>query len=348
MYGKEVYVMAIDIEMSGSLLSDSDVEKRKPNHGDIIGIGACVMRWNAETKQSELVVGKDDEEARFFRPMFRPESFSKKRIICESGLFNRIYYNTADEHGVITKDRYMQGKDRFDTGRVTISEDTLVQSTMFEYRCWEDFWSKHPEQLELLEFKGLVGKEVMEQEALRALYEFRQRWESLSDDRGAKFVIVGDNVSFDIGMLDQLNRRHFPFICPMIYLTSRKEGTSLTEYSYGGAIRCTNSTLRGVVAVADPLFFSTADKDEQWKTWLEGRYPGDVSDAESNMWSINDRVCFLYDIPKFEVEHDHHPTNDAMTIANNFLLVEAITRGDYTLQTHRVLSSEVESEGMDS
>lgn len=333
------YVMAIDIEMSGSTLRDPE-EKDGPKihrapEGDIIGIGACVRFWNEETGEFEIAKDEYGKEATLLLPMFRPcNEFSKDpghrgtlsaTKIADSYMMMWVYVN-GEGSNFATDSAETEG----------YSQDCLIYPhdphdfTVFEDRCWSGFWSKHPDKLLELEYKGYLCKADMEKEAISILNQFRAKWEVFSASKKAKLVVVSDNVSFDIGMIDQLMRRYFPDRRPNIYKAS-------DNTKYNGGNPCTHSMQRGLLAAVDPnwLLCETKDSDSKWMRWLDIDYDGEIPPQATR--SFAERIRYLYQIPKHELEHDHNPMNDAYTISGEYGAIMLISHGYYTLKKYRIM-----------
>jgi hypothetical protein len=172
----------------------------------------------------------------------------------------------------------------------------------------------------------------MEGNALIGLRSFRRKWEvyAITAKKG-KFVMVSNNVSFDIGTIDQLMRRYFPESRPSVYQVARPA-------KYNGGNPCTHSMQNGLLASVDPhwMMSSTKDAESKWIEWLLEQ--GEVNEeGKPEYWSRTARIRYLYSIPKPDVEHDHNPTNDAYTIACEYLAIHAIALGAYTLDLSKVL-----------
>ena len=310
---KNILVLAFDIEMSGATLRRFDRPLAKPD-GDIIGIGGSLVQYNEETKSCE-------EIDRLFIPMLCVGKFKTSDKVVESKC---ILVNYADEGKVraVTLDDQEQDPeicvDMVETGRTTV----------FEQRCWEEFWSKHPTILKQLVSKGEDLTFLGDYEIARTkLIAFRLKGEIRATEMEHKLVIVSDNVSYDIGMLEKMMEPRK--VLPFVY--------RLTDEKYNGGTPCTHSMQKGLLAAVDPIWlFGDKDVrrgDTEWISWLEESDPTKVE-----WWSMTKRIRYLYHIPKPEVEHDHNPANDAFTIACEYLNIHAIGLGHYELDSSRTIS----------
>lgn len=337
---ENVYVMAIDIEMSGSTLrnpSEGTTKIGKPQ-GDIIGIGACVMFWNEETKSMEIAETEEGGKAMFFEPMFRPfNKYHSPGTLVMNGFMNEFHSKAGlywfQSRSIEDVDKFSlcvfsEGSESVD-GPIYSWE--IENSTVFERLCFDEFWSKHPDMLKQLEYKGPRSKKDMEGEALSNLRIFRSYWENYAiNEMEGKIVVVSDNVSFDIGTIDQLMRQYFPESKNSLYQINFPE-------KYNGGIPCTHSMQAGLLSSVDPLWLMSTKKDDEpeWIEWLVKE--GEVEDGKPQFWSRTARIRYLYSIPKPEVDHDHNPANDAYTIACEYLAIHAIAIGEYTLDPSKVL-----------
>ena len=88
--------------------------------------------------------------------------------------------------------------------------------TPFEPRCWNEFWSKHPDQLKLLTYSGpllMYGSNAIpyrQEEMIKAFHDFRIKWEAKAKEMGAKLELVTDNNVFDGGRNNSMMSRYLP------------------------------------------------------------------------------------------------------------------------------------------
>ncbi len=317
----EVYVMAIDIEMSGATLRDSQENCTRVPEGDLIGIGARVLRWNETTQELEIPTDLEGTAGSFFRPMFRP--FNKH---CSLGT---LYTKGTTVMTCSIEEKYKETEQELEeetTEKIMSYPSPRAECTVFEERCWDGFWCKEIDALNQLEYKGPHSKRVMEEYAISSLFKFRRAFEERAHSEGTKLVVVSDNVSFDIGTLDQLLRKYFPDTRPSVYCADDNK-------KYNGGTPCTHSMQKGLLASVDPVWAITKNKSwgSGWSEWLTAR------GCARQYWSSTLRIQYLYDIPKSEIVHDHHPLNDADTIAREYWVILLIAKGYYTLHEDRVM-----------
>lgn len=156
----------------------------------------------------------------------------------------------------------------------------ILGVTVFEEKCWKEFWSKNQEVLSKLEYKGDKNKKKREKEMIEEFQAFRHKWEKYCDENNIKLEIVSDNNIFDGGFINKLIFDNCGAdIMPLPYSTTGKYKPFWE----------THSVIRGLLIAIDPDF-----KDD---------------------WGFSNRIAKIYDIPEMEKQHDHLPDNDAYTIA---------------------------------
>lgn len=177
--------------------------------------------------------------------------------------------------------------------------------TIFESRCYQEFWSKHLDKLELLKYTGKLDPAQREEEMITAFQEFRHKWETFAKDNDYQFELVADNNVYDGGFINNLigtylssnmagvsqdpeNKEKFytPLELPIPYSASHDQDTLQQTYK---AFWETHSEQRGLLMVVDPSF--------------------------KKNWGYSQRIQELYDVPSPKKPHDHNPANDAYTIA---------------------------------
>jgi len=194
----------------------------------------------------------------------------------------------------------------------------LRRDTVYENRCWVEFWSKYPEKLKELQYNGDLSKDAAELSFLESYLKFRSKYEQFAEEQNKKYgpqkrfktVLVSDNVSFDIGLLDQMLLEYMPHMRPSLYCVN-------DNTKYNGGNPCTHSIQFGLLSAVD-------------KKWISRKKRSGES------WSYTERIKYLYHIPECVVEHDHNPLNDAYTIADEYLDVLLIQQGKYKLDESRV------------
>jgi len=173
------------------------------------------------------------------------------------------------------------------------------EKTLFEYRCWSEFWSKHPEQISQIKYTGDSPKKVRQAEMIVGFQEFRKKWELYAKKNDYKFELCSDCNVFDGGFINQLIHDHVPEYHPIPYNARPKE-TGDSEYA---PFWETTSMQRGLLMSVDPEF--TED------------------------WGLTDRIYELYDITAVDrdIAHDHLPHHDAYTIACDLQILHGIQNG---------------------
>jgi len=157
---------------------------------------------------------------------------------------------------------------------------THLTPTVFEQRCWNEFWSKQGETLNILEYKGPLGKTERQREMIEHFQQFRANWEKYAVENKCTLELVADNNVYDGGFLNELICQHTSGL-PIPYTASRPQKyKSFWE---------THSEQRGLLMGVDPSF--------------------------KNNWGLGKRINELYDVPEMRKNHDHNPANDAYTIA---------------------------------
>lgn len=326
----DVLVMAFDIEMSGATIPPSaerhDTELFNPS-GQIIAIGASVIELDAKNKAPNRL-------GSLFVPMFRPV---KKKLA--SGEEVEGFYVHRENEPWLTLHDY-EGN-AFEGAKFPLKEARI--STVFEGRCWDQIWSK---QVPIL--KGFV--EPYEHEDYFATYKFasdqlmffRAEWEKKAEERGSKLVLCSDNVTFDISMLNHMLWETKPSKRPMNYKAS-------ANTKYAGSVKDTHSMQDGVLSVLDKEWILSKDKtqDLDWMEWLEERaawtdrlrkaqnLPPIDPDERIKPSSYSKRLEYLYDLPPLIVAHDHNPTNDAVTIAWEYMVLWAACHDIFKLASRR-------------
>lgn len=175
------------------------------------------------------------------------------------------------------------------------------KETVFETRCWQEFWSqeKNAEKLSLFEYKGDLNKCQREHECINLFQQFREKWQNKADTMGLLLELVSDNNVYDGGFINELIGYYMNGPnpkCQHIIINGSMSTTPTLPIPYSaGSVQNykpfweTHSEQRGILAVVDPSF--------------KGNY------------GFTKRISELYEVPPMKKEHDHHPTNDAYTIA---------------------------------
>lgn len=170
--------------------------------------------------------------------------------------------------------------------------------TKFSEHCWNTFWSKNKEALQILQYKGIhVEKHERELDMITKFQQFRAKWESIAaKETDQKLVLVSDNNVFDGGLINELIKKYMPNTEPIPYSASENQ-----EYC---PFWETFSQQKGLLLSVDPTFRSD--------------------------WGLSNRIFELYNVAKPGVAHDHNPANDAYTIAYDQQVLFGIRDGRIT------------------
>lgn len=164
--------------------------------------------------------------------------------------------------------------------------------TNFEPRCWNEFWSKFPDILTSLTYKGdLTSKESREREMITEFQAFRSKWEKYAEDNKMELTLYSDNNVYDGGFVNELINKYTNHL-PIPYSADKQQYKSFYE---------TGSIFKGILAIIDPSY--------------------------AKNWGFSDRVRELYNIPEMTREHTHNPADDAYTIAFDAQIVNGIISG---------------------
>ena len=162
--------------------------------------------------------------------------------------------------------------------------------TIFEQRCYDQFWSKNLDILQKIEYKGnLQTKQECEYEMINLFQEFRKKWEKYADDSHYSFVLVSDNKVYDGGFINDLIFKYLKDILPIPYSALKQEYETFIE---------THSMQIG-------LLFNHGLNVE---------------------WGTSKKIIELYNVPLCPIIHNNNPTNDAMTIAWDYLILFCISK----------------------
>lgn len=178
--------------------------------------------------------------------------------------------------------------------RQLLTFDKERDYTIFEPRCWDEFWSKHEDKLKQLQYHGERSYISRQEEMIREFQKFRRKWENYASENSIKYYLVSDNKVFDGGFINQMIFRHLPNEMPIPYRASDGKYSSFCE---------THSMMRGLLMSADPGYK------------LE--------------WGFFKRIGEIYYFPESAKKHDHRPDNDAYTIAYEFQILRGIQAGVY-------------------
>ena len=172
----------------------------------------------------------------------------------------------------------------------------LVESTTFEPRCWDEFWSNNLDILSILKYHGPLTKSQRQKEMITQFQEFRANWETWAKENNYEYLLVSDNSVFDGGFVNQMIHEHLPGAKPIPYSASTGEYSSFGE---------THSAQRGLLMYVDQY---------------------------TKEWGFSERINELFNVPEQNKPHDHNPANDAYTIAFDQQVLFAIQDGKIDLR----------------
>lgn len=298
-------IVAVDIEASGAVvgINCSGDKFSRGNQGHLIAIGASAVDVDFDS-------GTVKKVGEFFHPMFQPYIYENEKteertpgvlVLSEDGKtctfcdFSGNYYDEVTFH---------------DTNYAASEH-----CTVFEKRCWEEFWKLHVDILDQFIPDGCGDYNALEdlpnerERTTKGLEEYRE-FLALHDAKmrkvGGELVVVSDNVSFDIGILDAEFARLLFDAMPHIYHQS-------DPHTYNGGVGCTTSMKKMLLMLKDPKWF----------------YRKPVKGEDRNYWN---RIRYIYGVPECDMEHDHMPNNDAYTIAYEYAHLHLIACKHFTRQ----------------
>lgn len=169
--------------------------------------------------------------------------------------------------------------------------------TVFEPRCWTEFWEKNLDVLENLKYTGTKTKKELEFEMIVGFQEFRKKWEIYCEENNKTLVLTSDNNVYDGGFINLLIFEHLPGVLPIPFSAGKQKYSSFFE---------THNQQRGLLMSVDPSY----EKE----------------------WGYTDRIFELYPtLPKPEKKATHNPADDAYTIAFDQQVLFGINSGKYVM-----------------
>lgn len=164
-------------------------------------------------------------------------------------------------------------------------------------RVWDEFWSKHPDQLKnLLADNQQQPFSRLMQDMINSLLAFLSKWETKADKEEVRFTIVGDNVLFDYGLMNSCIREYHeedePFEFPRRYSNSPS----------------------GKIRVYNPDYF---DLPAAQRALLNAVCVPHIA------WGLEGALQEAYDLPDRPkgVRNDHNPANDAVNTLYSYVHV---------------------------
>ena len=131
---------------------------------------------------------------------------------------------------------------------------TSSEPTVFEQRCWDEFWCKYENQLNELIYPGSLTKHERQHEMITEFQAFRAKWETKANNANVDFYLVSDNSVYDGGFINEMIFEHLPDQMPIPYSASKQEYEAFCD---------THSQQKGLLMSIDPSFQSN------WATTVE-------------------------------------------------------------------------------
>ena len=103
------------------------------------------------------------------------------------------------------------------------------EKTKFEERCWDEFWSKNTDILDLLKYEGELSPVEVEKEMITNFHQFRKHWEDFATQNNCEFYLVTDNISFDVTFINLMMFKHLPGVLPIPYSASSQKYSSVID-----------------------------------------------------------------------------------------------------------------------
>lgn len=166
--------------------------------------------------------------------------------------------------------------------------------TLFETRCWDEYWTKQAHTLEKMQYAGdpTDSTDEMEHNIIYQFQMFRRDIELVAKIHGIRVEYVSDTNAFDSGCINHLLEKHMPSaVNPIPY--------SALNNSWG-RIWNTTSMMWGLL-------------DDEYVLCNDRGY--------------SKRLRMEYKVPEQAMEHSHLPDEDAYTIAFDFQACRNIRKG---------------------
>jgi hypothetical protein len=172
------------------------------------------------------------------------------------------------------------------------------EPSVFEKRCWDEFWCSNKDVLDKLVYTGGLCKAARQTEMIEAFQAFRVKWEAKAlQETQTMLILASDNPVFDGGYINSLIGAHLPSgTLPIPY-------TATFPQAY-----------RPFVGVHD----------------MQGGMLMAIDPARTDSWGHSCRVAQLYGLPPARKKHTHLPDEDAYTIAYDLQVLYGIQAGRIT------------------
>lgn len=165
--------------------------------------------------------------------------------------------------------------------------------TTFEPRCWNEFWSKHPDTLKTLEYNGPLTMEDRQREMITLFQDFRRKWEAICQRDELDYMLVSDNNVYDGGFINLMIFKYLPGTLPLPYSAS-------VPQSYES-------------------YFETHSLQKIIAQWSNKSFTQD--------WGFSQEIEKLFNLPEAKKSHDHNPANDVYRIAYDYQICCGIIKG---------------------
>lgn len=150
--------------------------------------------------------------------------------------------------------------------------------TNFDPKCTKEFWSKYPDQLKELEYKGDLTFEDRQGEMIKLFQAFRCKWEDEAEKCNATLVLVSDNKAGDTEAINRLINKY-------------------TDYQ---PLPCDTKGVYGAY----------------WETYsMQKGFIMAINPAYKYDWGFTKYISKRYDVPPKAKEYNHNHANDAYNIA---------------------------------
>lgn len=176
----------------------------------------------------------------------------------------------------------------------------LTQSIVFEDKTWNEFWQYHQDKLENFKYTGSNKDDMVKAEGIKTFQTFRRNVEKYAYENDYKLVFCSDNPVFDGGFINYYINMYTNDL-PIPYTASKlifSDQFKKLEQSY--------SSFHDVESFQRALLMSIGSTLDV----------GNKSIYIAKNWSSV--------LPTKQKQHDHHPSNDAYTIAYDMLAVHVI------------------------
>lgn len=206
-------------------------------------------------------------------------------------------YDTIGIGASVVNSKFVEFESLFLPG---LFSETRKEPTIFEERCWDEFWIKEFDKLKELTYTGDLSKKERQKEMIVEFQAFRKKWEKYANENGLEFHLACDNKVYDGGFINDMIFEHLPNTLPIPYSANTSKYNCFLE---------THNEQRGLLFAADPSY--------------------------KKNWGFSQRIVELYDVPEPTRKHDHNPAHDACNIAFEQQVLFAIRDNRIKLRNHQ-------------